>query len=134
MGILCPGCTHEGGVGEGFGVCVVQHLGHTGPDGNARPPTPLSKSLMEHLWAPLPSHTQNANTNTHRHKGKRSGTRNALLLLPLIVLAAKHTLKCLLMSHKRANSAACFVIQPISLSFSLHCFNTSQLFTSLFVL
>lgn len=32
------GCVHEGGVGEGLGGCVVQHLGHTGPDGNARPP------------------------------------------------------------------------------------------------
>lgn len=54
----------EGGVGVwvasrlrfglGLGVCEVQHLGHTEPDGNARPPTPLTKSLMESLWALYP--------------------------------------------------------------------------------
>lgn len=31
-------CLCEGVVSQGLGVCVVQHLGHTGSDGTARPP------------------------------------------------------------------------------------------------
>ena len=45
---------------------VVQHLGHTGPDGNASPPTPLSKSLMEHLWDSTQKDTRR-NTHTAFH-------------------------------------------------------------------
>ena len=69
-----------GGVGLGLGICVMQHLGHTGSDGNARPPTPLSKSLMEHLWALLASHSQiKKKTHTHmqiyiKHMGRCSDT------------------------------------------------------------
>lgn len=57
---------------------MVQHLGHTGPDGNASPPTTLSKSLMEHLWDSTQKDTRR-NTHTAFHMLKDFTYRSFLI-------------------------------------------------------
>lgn len=101
---------YEGGVGEGLGVCVGQHLGHTGPDGNARPPAPLSKSLMG-------SHTHTLSAR-HIHVDAHTSANKFINASKGIGKGEVHVLW-----HR----------PPPVFFFPSVAFHTSQLFTGLFV-